>query len=476
MERARSNWVLSQNTKKAMPMKFQDLHFTKAPEIVVEPPGPKSQQLLAKQKEVESKAVLYPLAIPVALEAAKGATLKDVDGNIYIDFFGGISVLNVGHSNPIVLKAVREQEEKLIHALDFPNFPRIKLAEKLVEISPGGLKGNSKVLFGSPIGADAVEAAVKLAKYNTKRTSIIAFEGSYSGQTGVSLSLSSTKKFKENYVPLAPEIHFVPYAYCYRCAFGLTHPNCSLQCIKYVKRILEDPYSGIVKPAAIIAEPIQGEGGIIIPPEGWLSELRSVCEENEVLLIVDEIQAGLGRTGKMFACEHWQTTPDIMALAKAIGGIGLPLAACIYNKKLDTWEPGAHVGTFRGHVLAMAAGLTAINYMEENRVPEHAEEMGRRVLKPLEDLTEESKYIGEVRGKGLMIGIEFVKTKESKEPWKEIVDKIQMKCFKRGLIIWKAGHYANVARFLPPLIITEELIDKGIAIFTDAVKEAERGV
>jgi len=455
-------------------MKFSGLHFPEAPKIVVEPPGPKSKQLLDKQRELESKAVLYPLAIPLALEASKGATVKDVDGNIYIDFFGGIAVLSVGHSNPVVLKAVREQEEKLIHALDFPTTPRIKLAEKLVEISPGGLKGNSKVLFGGPTGSDAVEAAIKLAKYNSKRIGVIAFEGSYAGQTEMSLALSSTKKFKERYVPLAPETHFVPYAYCYRCAFGLRHPECDLQCVKYVGHVLEDPYSGIVKPAAIIAEPVQGEGGIVVPPEGWLSELKRVCEENEVLLIVDEIQAGLGRTGKMFACEHWNTTPDIMTIAKALGGIGLPLSACIYNKKLDTWEPGAHLGTFRGHVLAMAAGLAAINYMQENKLPEHAEKMGRRIRKQLDDLAEESKHIGEVRGKGLMIGVEFVKSKENKQPWKEIVDKVQMKCFQRGLLIWKAGHYANVARFLPPLVITEELVDKGITIFVDAVKEVER--
>jgi diaminobutyrate-2-oxoglutarate transaminase len=455
-------------------MKSSGLDFPKIPDIVVEPPGPKSKQLLDRQKELESKAVLYPLAVPLALEAARGAAVKDADGNTYIDFFGGIAVLNVGHSNPIVLKAVREQEEKLIHALDFPTTTRIKLAEKLVEIAPGGLKGNSKVLFGGPTGSDAVEAAIKLAKYHSGRCGVIAFEGSYAGQTGVSLALSSTKKFKESYVPLAPEIHFVPYGYCYRCAFELGYPDCDLRCVKHVRHILEDPYSGIVKPAAIIAEPIQGEGGIIVPPEGWLSELKRVCEENDVLLIADEIQAGLGRTGKMFACEHWNTTPDIMTMAKALGGIGLPLAACVYNKRLDTWEPGAHLGTFRGHVLAMAAGLAAIDYMQKNRLLEHAEKMGRRIQERLEDLTEESKYIGEVRGKGLMIGVEFVKSKENKQPWKEIVDKTQMKCFKKGLLIWKAGHYANVARFLPPLVITEELVDKGIDIFVDAVKEAER--
>lgn len=455
-------------------MDLSELHFPEAPKIIVEPPGPKSKQLLNRQKELESKAVLYPLSIPLALEAAKGATVRDIDGNTYIDFFAGIAVLGVGHSNPVVLRAVSQQQEKLIHALDFPAIPRVKLAEKLVEIAPAGLKENSKVLFGGPTGSDAVEGAIKLAKYNTRRIGIIAFEGGYSGQTGVSLALSSGKRFKENYIPLVPEIHYVPYAYCYRCAFGLAYPDCGLQCVRYIEHILEDPYSGIVKPAAIIAEPIQGEGGIIVPPKEWLSQIKRVCKDNEVLLVVDEIQSGLGRTGKMFACEYSNVTPDIMTMAKALGGIGLPLAACIYDRKLDTWEPGAHLGTFRGHVLAMAAGLAAITYMQDNKLPEHAEKIGRRLLEQLKDLAQESKYIGEVRGRGLMIGLEFVKNKESKQPWKEIVDKIQMKCFKKGLLIWKAGHYSNVVRFLPSLVITEELADKGIEIFIDVTKKTER--
>jgi len=455
-------------------IKLSELNFPGAPKIVVTPPGPNAKRLLSEQKKRESKAVLYPLAISLALEEGKGATLKDVDGNVYIDLYGGVAVLNVGHSNPIVLEAVMKQVEKLVHALDFPTTTRRDLVIKLIEIAPGGLGGNSKVLFGGPVGSDAIESAVKLAKYITKKSIVIAFEGGYHGQTAMSLALSSTKKFKENFVPLAPEVHFVPYAYCYRCVFGDEYPECHLQCVEYVRHILEDPYSGVTQPAALIVEPVQGEGGVIVPPNELLSELKKVCDENEVLLIVDEIQTGFGRTGKMFACEHSNTTPDIIAIAKALGGIGLPLSAIIYDKRLDTWEPGAHVGTFRGHVTAMAAGLAAINFIQENKLLDHVNEVGDRILRKLKDLEEESKYIGDARGKGLMVGVEFVKDKETKEPWKKIVDEIQKRCFKRGVIVWKAGHYGNVIRFLPPLVITEELVNKAMEVFTSVVKEFER--
>ena len=457
-----------------MGVKLHELHFPNAPNILVEPPGPNAKRLLDKQKEIETKAVLYPLAIPLVPEEARGATLKDVDGNTYIDLFSGVGVVNVGHCNAIVLETVKMQLEKLVHALDFPTTVRLDLVEKLIEIAPGELKGNSKVWFGSPSGADAVEAAVKLAKYNTKRRIILAFEGGYHGQTAMALAVTSAKKFKKDFVPLTPEVHFLPYAYCYRCAFGLKYPSCGLQCVEYVKHVLDDPYSGVTEPAAIIVEPVQGEGGVITPPNEFLSKLRKVCHEYSVLLIVDEVQAGFGRTGKMFACEHSNIAPDIITLAKAIGGIGLPLSAILYDKKLDTWEPGAHVGTFRGHVTAMAAGLAAINFIQENNLLDHVNKVGERMLRRLRELEGESKYIGEVRGKGLMIGIEFVKNKETKEPWKEIVDEIQKRCFKHGVLIWKAGHYSNIIRFLPPLVITEELADKAIEVFTNVVKEVER--
>ncbi|MHA1583536.1 MAG: aspartate aminotransferase family protein [Candidatus Baldrarchaeia archaeon] len=454
--------------------KFNSLHFPNAPQIIVEPPGPVAKEILEKQGRYEGNAVLYPHTLPFVPEEAKGATIKDVDGNIYIDFLSGISVLNFGSSNPVILEKTIEQLRKLTHTLDFPSKPREELAKRLVEIAPGELKNNAKVIFGGPTGSDAVEAAIKLAKYCTKRYVILAFEGSYHGQTTTALALSSGKKLKEPCTPLGPEIHFAPYAYCYRCPFKLEYPECGIRCAEYVEHILEDPNSGVTTPAAIIVEPIQGEGGIIVPPDEFLKKIREITKKYEIPLIIDEIQSGMGRTGKWFACEHANVTPDIMTVAKSVGGIGLPLAGILYNKSLDVWVPGSHMGTFRGNVVAMAAGAVAIDFANETKLLDHVEKLGEKTLKYLKDLAEESKYIGEVRGKGLMIGIEIVKDKETKEPSKELTAKIQLKCFKKGLIVWKAGHYANVVRFLPPLVITEELMEKGLEIFRDSLKEVEK--
>jgi len=412
--------------------------------------------------------------IPLVPDEGLGATIKDVDGNVYIDFFSGISVLNFGHSNPYILEKAITQLKKIAHTLDFPTEAREALAERLVKIAPGGLKNKSKVIFGGPSGSDAVEGAIKLAKWITKRRPIIAFEGSYHGQTAMSLNLSSARKFKDPYVPLAPEVYFLPYAYCYRCPFKLEYPKCNVRCADYVEHVLEDPYSGIPTPAAIIVEPIQGEGGVIVPPDEFLQRLRRISEKYNVPLIIDEIQSGMGRTGKWFACEHYNVTPDIMPIAKSIGGIGLPLAGVVYREDFDVWEPGAHIGTFRGNVVAMAAGVAAIDFAEEYGLLDHVKKLGEEALKFLVDLCKESKYIGEVRGKGLMIGVEFVKDKESKEPFSDFVSKLVLETFKRGVIVWKAGHYGNVARFLPPLIITEELLMKGLEIFKDTVLKLEK--
>ena len=379
---------------------FAELSFPEAPKIVVKPPGPKARALLEKQREVDSRAVYYATVIPTAWEAGKGATLRDVDGNTYVDFMAGIAVLNVGHSNPYVVEAVKRQLDKLTHALDIPTPERIRLIEKLVEIAPAGLKGNSKVLFGGPSGSDAVEGALKVAKFNTKRHAILAFHGAYHGMTSGALSVTSKRSFRTGNLPLLPDIHFAPYAYCYRCAFGKEYPECNMQCTRYVEYLFKDPESGLTDPAAIIVEPIQGEGGFITPPGGYLKELRRICDENKVLLIVDEIQSGFGRTGKMFACEYEGITPDVMPIAKAVGGIGIPLAGCVIKKSLDTWEPGAHLGTFRGNVLACVAGYEAIEFTLRKGLVERSAREGAHMLKRLGDLQKETKTIGEVRGKG----------------------------------------------------------------------------
>lgn len=281
-------------------------------------------------------------------------------------------MLSVGHSNPVVVEAVKRQLDRLAHALDIYTAERIQLVQKLVEIAPGGLRDHSRVLLGGPTGSDAVEGALKLAKFNTKRHTFLAFHGAYHGMTGGALSVTSKKSYRSGYLPLFPDIHFAPYAYCYRCAFSKEYPECDMQCVRYVEYLFSDPESGLTDPAAMIAEPIQGEGGFIVPPGGYLSELRRICDENRILLIVDEIQTGFGRTGKMFACEHDGVTPDIVTIAKAVGGIGLLLSGCLIRRELDSWEPGGHLGTFRGNVLACVAGLAAINYTLEKRLVERA--------------------------------------------------------------------------------------------------------
>jgi diaminobutyrate-2-oxoglutarate transaminase len=460
-------------------MRFSELSFPDAPKIIAPPPGPKSREATDIQRRFESNVVSYGKAMPIGFEEGRGATIKDMDGNIYIDFFGGAGVLNVGHCNPEVLKAVIEQEKKLIHALDFATRAKLDLIQKLVSIAPGGMKDNSKVFFGGPTGSDAVEAAVKLAKFNTKRIGVLAFEGAYHGMTAGALSFSSGRKFKENFQPLLPEVHFAPYAYCYRCPFGKkngSHEECSMECAEYVRHILEDPHSGVVTPAAMIVEAIQGEGGSIVPPDEYVSELRKIADEYGIPLIIDEIQAGLGRTGKMFACQHSDTTPDIMTLSKGLGGIGYPLSACLARIEFDKWSSGAHIGTFRGQAVAMAAGFAALNFMEKNNLAEYTAQLGDDMLNRLQEIGEQSKYIGDVRGRGLMIGIEFVQDKKTKKPGGDLAGDIRNRCFKKGLIVELGGHYNNVVRFLPPLILTKELADKGVNIFAEAVKENERSM
>lgn len=452
---------------------LRKLHIPNAPTIVTEPPGPRAKELLERQKELESQAVVYPRSITTAWDEARGATIKDVDGNIYIDFFAGVGVLNVGHSNPYVLSALKAQLDRMVHALDIPTIPRSKLVEKLVSLAPGGLKERCKVFFGGPTGADANESAVKLARFNTKKHTIVAFEGGYHGMTDVALSLSSKSKFKKDLGPGSSGVFRVPFPYTYRCPFGPNCADCGSTCISFLEHLFEDPDSGLSDPAALIMEPIQGEAGVIVPPPGFLKQVEKICKKNGVLFIVDEIQTGFGRTGKMFASEHDGVTPDIMTISKGLGGIGLPISACIFRNDID-FEPGGHVGTFRGNLASCAAGYAALEYMETNGILEHSRKMGERMAGFLNDLMAESRHIGEVRGKGLMVGVEFVEDKESKKPAEELVKDIQVSCFKKGIVVWKGGHWSNVIRFLPPLVITPELIDKGLEIFSHVVKEREK--
>jgi len=361
----------------------------------------------------------------------------------------------------------------LTHALDFPGLPRIMLSEKLVEIAPGDQKNRSKVFLCGPTGADAVEAAVKLGKYHSQKPGVISFEGGWHGVTGSGLAATGKKGAKEKFLPLMPEVYIVPYAYCYRCAFGLKYPSCDLQCVKYLEHVIRDPDTGATSPGSLLIEPIQGEGGIVVPPEGYLQEVRRICTKYGLILIIDEIQTGFARTGRMFCCENWEVTPDILCISKTMGG-GLPLAALIIKEEIDTWPTGAHVGTFRGNLLSCAAGLASINFIERNELSSRANGLGQKALVRLKEVAWKSRFIGEIRGKGLYIGLEFVKDKETKEPAPEILKEAQERCFQKGVILWKGGRWNNVARFMPALVITEGLLAQGIDIFEEVLKSIEK--
>lgn len=455
-------------------MEFEELSFAEAPKIV-EFPGSKSKKLLQHQKNIEGRALSYPISIPIVMDVGRGATVKDVDGNIFVDFLSGAAVLAVGHCNPYVLEAVRKQQDKITHTLDFPTEIRIELIEKIRKVMPSYLKDNIKVQFGGPTGSDAVEMALKLARYYTDRHAIISFEGAYHGMTAGALSVSGGKYWKEKFVPLVPEVHFVPYAYCYRCPFHKTPDTCTLECASYLERVLDDPYSGVAHPAAVLIEPIQGEGGSLVPPDIYVKRIEEICRQYEVPFICDEIQAGFCRTGKFFSFEHSHAVPDIIPISKALGG-GFPLSGMAYREEFDVWKKATHIGTFRGNVSAMAAGVAVIDFMVEHDLANYAKKMGDFILSELEKVEKNSHSIGEVRGSGLMIGVEIVEDKETKKPAQKLTEEIRKESLHRGVIFEIGGHYDNVIRFLPPLVITRELAEKGVAIFGEAVEKVEKNL
>jgi len=452
---------------------FEEMHFLPAPEIDGDVPGPRSREMLAEQEELESSARSYPRSVPVAIEEGRGATMRDVDGNTFIDFFGGAGVLNFGHNNPAVADAANEQQRKLVHALDFPTTPKLRLMRKLKTLLPGRLRESARFHFGGPTGSDAIEAALKLTRAHTGREAVIAFQGSYHGMTTGALSVTSDVGFGG---PVSTPVHFMPYPYCYRCPLGLKPDSCELACARLLDSSLEDPHSGIPKPAAVLIEPIQGEGGSIVPPDGYLAEVRRITRKHDVPLVCDEIQTGFARTGKTFACEHDGVTPDVITLSKALGGIGYPISCIAYDVELDSWKQGAHIGTFRGHQVAMAAGVAAIDFMQDVDLAAHAAQLGELTLGLLREAQETLPCVGDVRGRGLMIGIELVRDRDTKEPWPQMAAQIRTECFQRGVIIEVGGHFGNVARFLPPLVISRALLLSGIEIFVESVRAAEQAL
>jgi diaminobutyrate-2-oxoglutarate transaminase len=446
---------------------IHDLHFDDAPNVSTPIPGPNSEAILDRQRGIDSSAISYPKQIPIGLAEGKGATVKDVDGNTFLDFFAGIGVLNVGHSNPYVLEGAQEQMEDLVQTLDFPTEARLDLIEKLNEIAPGDLTDNCRVVFGGPTGSNAIEATIKLARYNTGNQNMIGFRGGYHGSTFGAMSVSANNERQADYDPVVPAAVHAPYPDT--SAEGVSEAEAVDRSIENVRQIIEDPYSGLPDPAGVWVEAIQGEGGVNVPPEGFLPRLRELTNEHDIPLIIDEIQTGMGRTGEWFACEWDGVTPDAMPVAKAVGGIGLPLSATVYHEDLDTWEAGGHVGTFRGNAPAMVAGTRAIEYIQRNDLLDHANDVGGYMRDRLREVADDVPHLVDVRGRGLFTGAEFVD--EDGNPNKAFVKEVQKRCYNEGVLVWKAGRHNEVLRLIPPLVMTHEQAETGLDIITDAIRQ-----
>lgn len=447
------------------PPPIHELH-DEAPSVETVP-GPNSRRLRDRQRDLESSAVLYPEDLPIAFESGRGATLTDVDGNTYLDFFAGIGVVNVGHANPYVTEAVREQTETLTHTLDFPTEARIDLLETLDRIAPGGLSGNSRVVFGGPTGSDAIEGSIKLAKHHTGNQGMIAFYGSFHGETAGAYSLTAATEKKKHYTPLLAEVEHAPFPS--PASQDVDEEAAVKTALDEVETLLADPYGAMANPAGVWVEAIQGEGGTVVPPPGFLSGLRELTAEYGVPLIIDEVQTGMGRTGEWWACEHFDVTPDAMPMAKGLGG-GLPLSGTLYHEDLDTWGPGGHTGTFRGYAPAMRAAVRTIEYIEARDLLSHARTLGTYITERLRDETALNPHVDDVRGKGLFIGIELVGP--DGEPAPALLDDIRTTCYKNGVLVWAGGRNENVIRLLPPLVLTREQARIGLDVLIAAIESA----
>ncbi|MBQ8353468.1 MAG: diaminobutyrate--2-oxoglutarate transaminase family protein [Spirochaetaceae bacterium] len=440
-----------------------------------------NQYYITRQELTESNARSYPRKFPFAIAKAKGSWVTDVEGNKYLDFLCGAGTLALGHNDSEINQTMVDllTGDAPLHTLDLTTPVKDKFVHTLLSLLPGELKDNAKVQFCSPSGTDAVDAALKLCKTATGRTSVIAFQGGYHGMGHGALALTGNLTAKNKVHGLMPDVHFFPYPYSYRCPFGLGGEAGVKAACTYFEHVLKDPESGITKPAAVIIEPIQGEGGVIPAPVEFLQTIRRVTQELDIPMIVDEIQCGVGRSGKFFAFEYADIVPDVILTSKAIGG-SQPLSVVIYNKKLDKWEQGAHAGTFRGNQLAMAAGTVVMNRVSKPEFLEEVREKGKIIEERLLALKAKTKIIGDVRAKGLMIGTEFVNPKGQPDgigslPTSgEIAAKVQKICFENGFVAEKGGRGGSVMRCLCALNITKDEINTAMDIFEKVVLQVAK--
>jgi 4-aminobutyrate aminotransferase len=446
-----------------------ELETAKLPLLKTPLPGPRAQAIVERDAQYISPS--YTRTYPLAMRRGRGAMIEDMDGNIFLDFNAGVAVCATGHAHPRVVEAIKKQVDDFIHISGtdyyYPHLPA--LAERLSRLVPGEF--DKKAHFGNS-GAEAVEGAVKLAMYTTRRPKLIGFFGAFHGRTLGALSLTGSKaRQRSGFGAQALDVTHVPYANCYRCPYTLTRETCGAYESRgpHCARLIEDLILKTTVPpdecAAIIVEPIQGEGGYVVPPASFLRTIREIADRYGILVVADEVQSGMGRTGRMFASEHFDFVPDIMAIAKGIAS-GLPLGATVARADLMRWNPGAHASTFGGNPVAIAASLATIELLEESLIA-NAAATGEYLMAGLRDLMEKHEMIGDVRGRGLMIGIELVKNRTTKEPAAAERDQVEVECFNRGLIIQGCG--TSTVRLSPPLVIDREQCDFALKTLDDAL-------
>lgn len=429
-------------------------------------PGPNSKELMEKRNRYIPIGV--SAGTPIFVKRGSGATVEDVDGNVFIDFAGGIAVLNTGHCPPPVVEAVKRQAEDLMHTcfmiLGYSSY--IDLAEALCNVAPGSTP--KKAMFVNS-GAEAVENGIKIARKYTKRQAVIVFDDAFHGRTLLTMTLTShVVPYKDGFGPFAPEVYRLPFAYCYRCPYGRTRPDCGTYCLQAFEDEMEEKVGGR-NVAAVIVEPVQGEGGFIVPPPGYLSGLKAICEKHGIVFIADEIQTGFGRTGKLFALEHEGIEPDLLLVAKSIAA-GLPLSGVIGKAEImDSVHKGGIGGTYGGNPLACVAALEVLKIIKEEGFIARAKEVGNRLLDFCLGLQKRHDLIGEVRGLGGMVALELVKDRNTKEPATQEAAAITKYAYEHGLILLKAGRYGQVIRFLPPLVITDAELDEGLNVVEQAL-------
>lgn len=423
----------------------------------------KARDFLARQERYESNARTYPRRLPLAIKSALGMHVTDLDGRVFLDCLAGAGTLALGHNHPVAVEAIRRHLDSgaPLHTLDLTTPAKDAFVHALMATLPGALAAHGRIQFCGPSGSDAIEAALKLVKTATGRRAILGFHGAYHGHTHGSLALMGNVGPKHAIAGTMADVHFLPYPHPSRCPLGCAHCD-GVHCADYLEHLLDDVESGITHPAAVILEVVQGEGGSIPAPDEWLRRIRQLTTAHGIPLIIDEVQTGWGRTGTMYACDRAGVVPDVLVLSKAIGG-SLPLSVVVYHEDLDVWQPGAHAGTFRGNQLAMAAGLATLRYLQEHDIPAHATAMGDLLQQRLRALQPLHSCIGEIRGRGLMVGMEIVDPEQQDRHGHFAYDgtrarRIQQDCFARGLIIETGGRHGAVLRFLPPLIATPQQI------------------